>query len=206
MIPKRLDSNRIIVNSKLSNLIETHMNIEPYRPNYYFPSVCDIDFAKLAQQGITTYCFDLDNTLVPQTSHELAPRIAETIKQARANGYIQKICLLSNIIWGQKRLDRLAAIAEELNIEHYFGALFWQRKPKPTGFRWVMQTLESTPEEIAMIGDQIFSDIVGANTMDFTTILVDSLGTDHWSTLITGRRVWEKHLRKQFNIPQKKSP
>lgn len=177
------------------------------RPNEYVAGVLHIDFPGLAERGLTHYCFDVDNTLVPQRGHELVEGVAERLRWAREAGYIRDLCLVSNVIWGARRVERLRRIAAALETEHCYPAMFYDRKPGPRGFRWAMERMGASPETTCVVGDQIFSDILGGNRLGLYTILVPALSPDHWSTTWTGRRWREKRLLRALGLePRKLNP
>jgi HAD superfamily phosphatase (TIGR01668 family) len=180
--------------------LKNRCNIDWRLPHQLVDHFCDIDFKALAEQGITKVCLDVDNTLMPQKAEVVDPAVVRHLAHAREQGYIEGICLISNVIWKGKRTQRLKRVAEVLDVEHYYGANFWTRKPSPKPFRWAIETLGSEPSQMAMIGDQIFADIVGGNKMGFHTVLVKPMSSDHWTTLIIGRRWRESTFLKNYQI------
>lgn len=157
-------------------------------PQLYCESICQVPFEKLRQFGVTSLCIDLDNTLCLRHSDTPAPEIAEAIQRARETFGAEHLCILSNIVWGRHRAVRVAAVAKKLHISHYFAAHFWHRKPLPFPFLEAMRLMNSQPQQTAIIGDQMFTDIVGGNRLGLFTVLLNPLGSDHWTTRLTGRR------------------
>lgn len=167
-------------------------------PHKIVEHFCQIDFSLLHQQGLSYVCLDLDNTLMAQRDEVISPSVVEHLNQARKAGYIKELCLISNVIFRGKRLQRLERIAAELNVIHFYPATFFTRKPTAKPFLWAIDTLGAHPSEMVMVGDQIFADIVGANKMGFHTILVKPIASDHWSTSLTGRRWRELLFLRQY--------
>ena len=172
------------------------------RPDQIADGVATIDFSALANRGIENFCFDLDNTLAAQGGDDLLPGVKLVIEEGRKAGHIKKICLISNVILGANRVRRLHRIGAMLDIppEHTYPAMFWDRKPGPRPFRWALELLQAPPERICMVGDQIYSDVLGANRFGFYTILVPTVSKDHWTTTLTGRRRRERRLLKKFGL------
>ncbi len=164
------------------------------KPNLYLERLEDVDFRQLAQKGIVHYCLDVDNTILTHDSNEVPPSLCDLIDTARSKGYIKSICLISNVILGIGRTQRLAYIAEQLGIPHYYPALLFQRKPNPKPFLWAMEVMRSEPATTAVIGDQIFSDILGGNRLGMYTILIKPKGKDHWTTRLSGKRQRERQI------------
>lgn len=166
----------------------------PLRPDHYCRGICHLDFAHLASQGRVHVCLDLDNTLALRDAWEPAEGVVETLAEARRAGHVQDYCLVSNVIWGRKRRDRLAHFAKVLDIPHFVPAMFWNRKPGPWPFREAMRLMGSSPETTAIVGDQIFTDIAGGQKLGLYTVLVQPLGPDHWTTFWSARRKRELEI------------
>lgn len=170
------------------------------RPSLSVSRFVDVDFEALAAQGIVNYCLDVDNTLVPQFSTELAPGVFKVLEHARARGHVHHVCLISNVIWGAHKVRRLARIAELLGIPDYYPAMFFDKKPGTRPFLWALERMNARPGNTGVIGDQIFSDVLGGNRLGLYTILVRPLGGDHWTTALSGRRLREKRLRRLLSL------
>lgn len=178
--------------------------MERFRPKLYCQSVLDIDFAELADKGITNICFDLDNTIALRDAMEPASGIMEYIQKARDEHYIRNIALVSNVIWGQQRCQRVINLASQLHIDNIYTAWFWDGKPSAMPFVAAMKMMNSQPENTAIVGDQVFTDIYGGNRLGLYTILVTPLGPDHWSTGLMQRRYLEEQLIRSFQLEPKR--
>ncbi len=158
------------------------------RPSLWVSGLCQLDFGALAARGIRHYCLDVDNTLALQDDWRLYPGVREHLARGRAEGHVQGVSLISNVILGPRRLKRLRHLGDLLEVPHVYGAHFWDRKPGPKAFRWAMARMGSQAENTAMVGDQLFTDILGGNRLGMFTVLVDPLGPDHWTTRLLGKR------------------
>jgi HAD superfamily phosphatase (TIGR01668 family) len=154
----------------------------------------DIDFTLALAEGRRFLCLDLDNTLLPQKGHELPASVMERLLALREQNLVQDICLISNVIVPGHRLRRLRRLAEQLSIKHVVPGYFWNRKPKNAPFQQALKLLDAKPSQCVMVGDQIYSDIVGGNRMGFYTVWVLPMASDHWTTLLTGRRRRERKV------------
>lgn len=125
-------------------------------------SVDDIDLQELRCQGIRAVILDLDNTLVPWHKYDIPPRVASWV-QALKDADI-KACIVSNTNYPK----RLRQIAETLGIAYATRGM----KPRRAGFREALRMLNTSISETAVIGDQIFTDILGGNRLGVLTILV----------------------------------
>ncbi|MGM9992525.1 MAG: YqeG family HAD IIIA-type phosphatase [Candidatus Bruticola sp.] len=171
-----------------------------YIPDLYCSKISDIPFAKLASLKKVNICLDVDNTLALRSSSVIDRQAADALAEAKRQGYIEKICIVSNIIWGRAREERVRLIAQQIGTEHYFAARFWERKPGAKPFLSAMQMMNSQPENTAVIGDQIFTDIAGGKKLGLFTILVKPLGDDHWTTMLTGRRRRENRILQRLSL------
>lgn len=174
--------------------------MERYRPDLICRHLRDIDFAKLRGHGITAYCFDLDNTLALRHEASPSPKMLEIVWEAKRRGYIDQLCVVSNIIMGRQRELRVRNAAALLGTDHYVAARFWNRKPSPRPFEMAMQLMHSAPSCTAIIGDQLFTDVLGGNRLGMYTVLVQPLGPDHWTTWLTQRRQRERVLLDRLGL------
>lgn len=140
-------------------------------------SLYDIDMNTLQQKGIRGIIFDLDNTIIPWDSPNMSPDVIQWLKNVVVQGF--KICLVSNNM--DKRVKNIAGI---------FGIPFVSRayKPAKSGFRQAIVALDLTEDQVAVVGDQLFTDILGGNRLELYTIWVTPLSTKEFiGTRITRR-------------------
>ena len=128
-------------------------------PNGFYESVLDIRPEDLTRRGITLLLADLDNTLVPYK----APVPTERWREELEAGGV-KLFLLSN----SRKPGRPKRFADALGIDFIGHA----GKPKRGGFLAAMERTGRTPAQTAIVGDQIFTDILGGTRAGVTTILV----------------------------------
>lgn len=130
-------------------------------PRKYYNSIFEIDLNELKQKGITGIIVDLDNTLIAWNENETPERLRQWLKKVAEMGF--RVCIASN-----NRFARATAIAAELQLPLIARA--W--KPRQKAFERGMAILKTQRAETAVIGDQIFTDILGGNRMGLYTILV----------------------------------
>ncbi len=147
------------------------------QPDFYYRGVCDIDLDMLAEHGIDTLLLDIDNTILPRDSGVLGEGVAGWARQLHRREF--KFALVSNN-WH----DHVKRIADDLDCAMVSKAL----KPLPFAFLRACALLESKPRKCAVIGDQIFTDILGGNLSGMTTVLVQPQSvTDLPHTLVLRR-------------------
>lgn len=132
-------------------------------PDIYAQSIYTIDYKKLKKNGIKCLLFDLDNTIVPYKIDEPTQKVKELFA-ILSNDF--KLIIISN-----STKNRLRPFKEKLNIDVAYSS----RKPFKTKYQKIMELYHYKQDEIACIGDQLLTDILGSNRMGFTSVLVNSL-------------------------------
>lgn len=137
------------------------------RPDIILGRLEDLNQDELAERGIRGLILDLDNTLCPWQSREVSPGRREWIEQARQRF---AICILSNTIKGQ----RLCDVGKSLNLPT---VARWGigRKPFSGGIKAALKITGTSASQTAIIGDQIFADILGGNKMGLLTVWIPPL-------------------------------
>lgn len=110
------------------------------------------------------------------------------------------MCLLSNVVLGRRDNKRIVHLANTLHIPYYYCAMFWEQKPASRPFHWALKQMQGSAENTAMIGDQVFTDILGAKRVGMVAVLVTPLGPDHWATTLSRRRCKERLLIKELGL------
>jgi HAD superfamily phosphatase (TIGR01668 family) len=144
------------------------------RPDLYVRSVQAIDLDILRSRGIDCLLVDLDNTLLPRDTN-VVPGSAKAWSARLADAGF-RACLVSNN-WH----ERVHAVASELGFEMVDKAL----KPLPFAFRRGLRRLGAEEARTAVIGDQLFTDVLGGNMLGMFTVMVSPLSrTDLPHTLL----------------------
>ncbi len=129
-------------------------------PREYIDSTYSIDFEAYYAAGFRGIIFDIDNTLVPHGA-DADDRAVELFERLAKIGF--EICLLSN-----NKKARVERFNKDVNVNYIFKA----GKPASKNY-YIASIMMRTPIECTMcVGDQIFTDIYGANTSGIYTILV----------------------------------
>lgn len=134
-------------------------------PTFLAESVWSVDLDALVRLGVRGIILDLDNTIVDWNQSWLRPEVREWVRSARERGL--GLCLVSNAVRG----GRVEQVAKELGI----GAVLRAGKPLPGAFRRGMAALVTDPRSTCAIGDQVFTDILGASRLGLVTVLVEPL-------------------------------
>lgn len=156
------------------------------RPKLQVKSVLGINLEELRKTGIRGIIFDLDNTLVEWKKASLNPEVIKLIDHFRELDF--KMCILSNAFE-----ERVEVVANLLKIPYVSRAV----KPRKSPFKKALSLLGTTPAETAVVGDQLFTDILGGNRMALYTIWTTPLSsTEFVSTKVV--RHLERLVVKRF--------
>ena len=134
-------------------------------PDRVYPSIFDIDPAALAAGGVTLLLADLDNTLARYGQPDPAPALLAWREALRAAGV--DLFLLSN----SRKPQRVGHYAQALGIPYVGHA----GKPGTAGFFQAMERMGRTPAQTAMVGDQLFTDILGAKRAGVLALMVEPI-------------------------------
>ena len=137
-----------------------------FYPAEYYSCVFSIDFQGYYNAGYRAALFDIDNTIVGHDApyDDNAVSFFRDLKNA---GF--KVCLISN-----NEENRVKPFAQGVKAQYIYGA----GKPKAQGYLKAAELLGCDKSEILFVGDQIFTDILGANNAGIYSILVKPLGKD----------------------------
>lgn len=138
--------------------------IRHFVPDERVGAVIAIEPSKLSERGIRGLILDLDDTLVAEVEHLPTDAVCRWLEEARRH---LKVMILSN----NTRKIRVAMVAEHLGIPFEHLAL----KPLRWGFERAFALLELPPNEVAVVGDQLFTDVLGGRLAGTYTILVEPL-------------------------------
>ena len=133
-------------------------------PNMYKKNIYEIDYKELKKNNINNLIFDIDNTILKVDDTFVPKKLIGLFNKLKKEGF--NICIVSN-----NGINRTKTPAEKLEVKFISNA----KKPKKEAFDKALEILDSKINNTAMIGDQMLSDIRGANAYGLYTILVDPL-------------------------------
>ncbi|MDR2440858.1 MAG: YqeG family HAD IIIA-type phosphatase, partial [Planctomycetaceae bacterium] len=132
-----------------------------FQPNLYVDSVLDLTLECLQKYELKSLLLDVDCTLKNYRSQNIRPEILSWIETMKDNGI--GLCLVSN-----GRGHRIRGIAEQVGLPFVAPAL----KPLPFGCYAAVQTMNFDKKSTAIVGDQVFSDLLAGKLAGLFTILV----------------------------------
>lgn len=155
-------------------------------PKLYCKNVLEITPEILKENNIKALILDVDNTLL-DFDLKIIDGLEEWGKKLKENEI--KFIILSN----SNKEKKVKMVADLLKIEYIKFAM----KPLKRGFKIAQEKLDIPNENIAAVGDQIFTDVIGANRMNMFSILVKPLAEkDIWMTRI--KRPLEELVIKKY--------
>lgn len=139
--------------------------MEKYIPDIYQKSIYTIDYRKLKENGIRLLLFDLDNTLSPVGEDEPTDKLKKFMTELKEEFEV--------LIFSNSPRKRVLNFAEQLDI----AGIYFACKPMRKKFDMVLREYKHEENEVAIIGDQLLTDIVGGNKVGIVTILVNPIST-----------------------------
>ena len=130
-------------------------------PEAIFQKLTDISPAYLHEQGIGLLMLDFDNTMLPYTSKLPTQELLNWIDGMKLSGI--RLCVVSN-----SKKDKAAGFCKTHNIP----CIKHSRKPTGKGIGQCLERFGIPPQQTALVGDQIFTDVLGANLAGSMSILV----------------------------------
>lgn len=135
-------------------------------PDIYQKSIYTINYLKLKNSGIKCLIFGLNNTIAPLKISVPTKRMKELFEDLKEMGF--KIIIVSN-----SKKSRVEPFKNILNVD----ASYHAHKPFKRKYKKILNLYNFKVEEVACIGDEIMTDILGANKMGMTSILVNPISS-----------------------------
>ncbi len=153
-------------------------------PDIYAKSIYDIDYQDLKNRGIRCLIFDLDNTIAPL--HMPVPD-----KELKDLFLDLELLKLKVIILSNSSKSRVEPFKEKLNVD----SSYHSGKPLKKKYKKVLDLYDFKDNEIACIGDQLLTDIYGANRMKFLSILVNPISHEEYFVTKINRALERKIIQ-----------
>ena len=150
--------------------------IDKFVPDKYFKSIYDINYKLLKTSGVKCLVFDIANTLMPESSTKPNKKVKDLFEDLKDMGF--KIILISN------------------NFKKNVESAYLSFKPFKFKYKKIIKLFDFKDTEIACIGDQLLYDILGANRMNFTSILVNPISVDEYAVSKLNRKLENVIIKK----------
>lgn len=159
-------------------------------PKLYLNSVKEITLQMLKQNNIKGLILDVDNTLI-----DFNKKMPEGIKEWAEN--LKKNNIKLYIVSNSNHKEKVENTAKIIDVPYTYFA----KKPLKGGLNRAKHALDLPSEQIAVVGDQIFTDVIGANRTKMFSILVKPIDEkDIWATKIKRpieNRIIQKYLKQE---------
>ena len=152
--------------------------LDKFVPDKYFKSIYDINYKKLKVSGIKCLVFGITNTLVPGSVKTPTNKVKDLFEDLKDMGF--RILLMSN----RPKKD-VTPFKELLCVDSAYLAF----KPTKHKYKKLMKIYNLRDTEIAFIGSQLFTDIYGANRMEFTSIYVNPISNEEYAVANLGIKI-----------------
>lgn len=152
-------------------------------PTVYKNRITDITLQDLEKLGVRGLLLDVDNTLTTHGSQVLSDEVRDWLQQMKDAG-IRMTVVSNSWEW------RVAPFAEKIGLQHTSLSC----KPSPIGFWRGVRRLGLPKAQCAAIGDQVFTDIIGANLYGVTCIQVMPIEMETGKPFLALKRKWERKI------------
>lgn len=149
-------------------------------------TIYDLNLVELKQKGLKGIIVDLDNTLVGAKEPLATPPLIEWLQRVYEHEF--QIVIVSN-----NNNERVSSFAEPLQLPFIHSA----KKPFNTSFNKALSLMNLAAADVAVVGDQMLTDVLGGNRLGLFTILVKPIAKDDegfWTRI--NRRIEKWALRK----------
>lgn len=167
------------------------MFLKKFYPNRYMDSAYDIPYASLYEKGYRGIIFDVDNTLV-EHGKPATERAVRLFEELRAIGF--DTCIISN-----NKEPRVKPFANLVKSRYISKA----NKPSPKNYVKAMELMNTDKDNTFFVGDQLFTDVWGANRAGIRTVLVKPIDKHEEIQIVLKRYLenivlyfYKKELRK----------
>ena len=149
-----------------------------FLPTVMVDAATDLTPELLRSWGVTLLMMDFDNTIVPYTTNVPTEEMARWLEYMKSSDI--RLCVVSN-----SHNDRVKIFCKAWGIE----CITHSRKPFSKGIRQCLEKFGAEPGECALVGDQIFTDTLGANGCGVRSVLVKAI--DNHNFWLKARHVLE---------------
>jgi HAD superfamily phosphatase (TIGR01668 family) len=156
------------------------------QPDYLVEDIKQIDEKQLTKLGIQAIAFDADHTLVNNKSITVSPEVLQFLKTLSLPIYIAT----------NRPAPRGEALGKLIGANKVIHATKRYRKPQTQYFRELLSHSNIDLDKTVLVGDRLFTDVLGGNRANLTTIYTKALGEDPWYIKLFGLRIIENLLIK----------
>lgn len=161
--------------------------MKKFKPKMYYKSIFDINYDLLKEKQIKVLIFDLDNTIMKVDEDVPSKNVVDLFKKLTPDF---QIFIASNNV-----KDRVRRIGKYMNVHAFYSVV----KPTKKIKKLLLRKYNVSMDEVAIIGDQVVTDIFMGNRLNMLTILVDPLGEKDLKVTYFNRWL-EKRIMKSIKL------
>ena len=158
-----------------------------FKPKSYYKSIFDVNYEYLKKKKIKVIIFDLDNTIITVSEEVPNDKVKDLFKKLSKDF---KIFIASN-----NKKERVRRIGKHMDVHSFYSVV----KPTKKLRKLLLKKYDVKMDEVAIIGDQVVTDIFMGNRLNMYTILVDPLGEKDLKITYFNRWL-EKKIMKRIKI------
>ena len=155
-----------------------------------YESIYDIDFGLLWDDGVRHLFFDVDNTLISYAESDVSIQCINLFKSIESIGF-ENIILISN----NSSVDRIERVAKQLKLP----AVTFACKPFVFTMRRLIDDYGIIESQSALVGDQLLTDMLLANSLDMVSVFVDPIDVSGISYLKSAQYKFQSWVLRSFN-------
>ena len=133
-------------------------------PDIILPSLEALTPELLQARGVTFLMIDFDNTIVPYTTDVPTEKMRTWLSAMQSSKI--RLCVVSN-----SKRPRVVTFCEKYGLDCVTRA----KKPFQKGIRECLARFDLKPSQAALVGDQIYTDVLGANCAGLTSVLISAI-------------------------------
>lgn len=157
-----------------------------FYPDYFYRRIYEIPTAFFQSMGIRAVLIDVDNTLTTHNNPVPHERVLEWLDCQRRAG-------IGLLAFSNNYEERVAPFASQLGL----GYVACAAKPLPFRLKKALKELGLGPSQAAVVGDQVFTDVLCARLARCTAVLVEPMEPENRGFFVVKRR-WEKRVLKHY--------
>ena len=147
-------------------------------PRYIAAKITDLTAQRLKNMGVELLMMDFDNTIVPYTTDTPTEELLSWLEEMKKSDI--RLCVVSN-----SKRDRVKIFCGKYGID----CITHAKKPFSKGIRQCLERYQLPAQKCALVGDQIYTDTLGANGCGVQSILVEAI--DNHNFWLKARHVLE---------------
>lgn len=164
-------------------------------PDKQYAKVTEITIEELNALGVKGLILDIDNTLTVSDHPEVSPEVKQWLNFLKC--HFIKLAVVSN-----NKRERVEPFARSLGVMYFFRSM----KPFKKGLRQAQKMFHLDAAQIAVVGDQIYTDVLGAKRCGMKALLVQPIQLETGAFFRLKRKMERKYVKQSlFSVQEQES-